>query len=200
MRMLCIAAAHDPVGYVSVAGKPLDETGLARLTGVSESEVAILLQELSEHDVFSRDRHGRIYSRRLIRDAKKQAIAKKNGKRGGNPTLSKQLENPSSDNPKVKGRDKPHKPEARSQSIPLSNDNGPADTGKQFWDSAKAYLGKSRSSLIGKLAGEYGGEAVASAITAAMLAPVQPPDRVAYVIGILRKGGKSHVDDFSSWC
>ena len=33
MRMLSIAAAHDPIGYVAVAGRTLDETALARLTG-----------------------------------------------------------------------------------------------------------------------------------------------------------------------
>lgn len=91
-------------------------------------------------------------------------------------------------------------PEARSQSIPLSNDNGPDDPGKAFWDSAKGYLGKSKAGLIGKLAGQYGREAVASAITAAMLETTQPPDRTAYIIGILRKGERSRVDDFSSWC
>lgn len=117
MRMLCIAAAHNPVGYVSVAGKPLDETSLARLTGASESEVETLLQELEQHGVFSRDRHGRIYSRRMIRDAKRSAQARKNGKLGGNPSIRKQRGNSGSVNPQVKlqvkGGVKTHKPEAR---------------------------------------------------------------------------------------
>lgn len=110
MRMLCIAAAHDPIGYVAVAGRGLDETSLARLTGCQESEVVSLLGELERNGVFSRDRHDRIYSRRMTRDARKSAVAKKNGKLGGNPTLSKDSENTSSD----KGQDnptvKPHKP------------------------------------------------------------------------------------------
>lgn len=62
MRMLCIASAHDPIGYVAVAGKGLDETSLARLTGCQESEIASLLGELDRNGVFSRDRQGRIYS------------------------------------------------------------------------------------------------------------------------------------------
>lgn len=102
MRMLCIAAAHDPIGYVAVAGRGLDETSLARLTGCQESEVASLLGELDRNGVFSRDRHGRIYSRRMVDDAKKSAIAKKNGKNGGNPSLCNQKENSGSD----KGEDK----------------------------------------------------------------------------------------------
>ena len=89
MRMLCIAAAHDPIGYVAVAGRGLDETSLARMTGCQESEATILLGELDRNGVFSRDRHGRIYNRRMIDDAKKASIARKNGKNGGNPTLRK---------------------------------------------------------------------------------------------------------------
>lgn len=115
MRMLCIAAAHDPIGYVAVAGKGLDETSLARLTGCLESEAASLLGELDRNGVFSRDRQGRIYSRRMIKDAKKSAIARKNGKNGGNPTLSNHDEISSSDKGGVKAPLKPHKPETRNQ-------------------------------------------------------------------------------------
>lgn len=115
MRMLCIAAAHDPIGYVAVAGKGLDETSLARLTGCLESEVASLLGELERNGVFSRDRHGRIYSRRMVKDARKSAIARKNGKNGGNPSLSNHDENSASDKGWVKPTLKPQKPEARSQ-------------------------------------------------------------------------------------
>jgi hypothetical protein len=115
MRMLCIAAAHDPIGYVAVAGKGLDETSLARLTGCQESEVTSLLGELERNGVFSRDRHNRIYSRRMVSDAKKAAIARKNGKNGGNPTLSKDKGNSASDKGRDKPEVKPHKPEARSQ-------------------------------------------------------------------------------------
>ena len=115
MRMLCIAAAHDPIGYVAVAGKGLDETGLALLTGRQESEIASLLGELDQHGVFSRDRQGRIYSRRMIRDARKAALARNNGKKGGNPTLSNHSGNPHSDKGHDKGDLKPHKPRAKSQ-------------------------------------------------------------------------------------
>lgn len=87
MDMLSIAGAHDPIGYVAVAGRGLDETAIARMTGVSESEVHALLGELERNGVFSRDRHGRIYSRRMVRDARKAAIARKDGAKGGNPKL-----------------------------------------------------------------------------------------------------------------
>lgn len=143
MRMLCIAAAHDPIGYVAVAGKPLNETDLARLTGASESEVATLLGELAGNDVFSRDRTGRIYSRRLIRDAKRSANARKNGKLGGNPTLGKSEGKSLSDNRQVKpgdkGQDKPHKPEAR-YSVPNGTGAEAPDLRKRLWGDGLSFV------------------------------------------------------------
>lgn len=128
MDMLCIAAAHDPIGYVAVAGRGLDVTDIARMTGGSETEVASLLGELDRNGVFSRDRHGRIYSRRMISDAKKASEARKNGKKGGNPTLGKGGQKSASDNPQRNpqdnGGDKPHKPEARSQSSSVPDGTG----------------------------------------------------------------------------
>lgn len=115
MRMLCVAAAHDPIGYVAVAGRALDETSIARMTGGQESEVRALLGELDRNGVFSRDRQGRIYSRRMVSDARRAATAKKNGKKGGNPNLSKDTENQNWDNPPDKGGLKPHKPSANIQ-------------------------------------------------------------------------------------
>jgi len=112
MDMLCIAAAHDPIGYVAVAGRALSETDIARMTGGLESEVCSLLGELDRNGVFSRDRQGRIYSRRMVSDARKAAIAKKNGKNGGNPSLGNQTRKPASVNPPVKPPLKPHKPSA----------------------------------------------------------------------------------------
>ena len=118
MRLLCIAAAHDPIGYVSTTGDPLGVTDLARLTGASETEVETLLAELERNGVFSRDRKGRIYSRRMIADAKASATAKKNGKLGGNPNLGNYKGNPHRDNPRPKAGDKPQKPSASTRLEP----------------------------------------------------------------------------------
>ena len=122
MRMLCIAAAHDPIGLVAVNGRALDAQALARMTGGLEPEVTALLAELAEHGVFSVDRHGRIYSRRMIRDAKVSKERSKagavgasvtNGKRYGNSDLPQQNPGKGSANASAKAR--PQKPEARSQ-------------------------------------------------------------------------------------
>jgi hypothetical protein len=117
--MLCIAAQADPTGYVVLNGRPLNAPEIARLTGGHASEVEILLDELERNGVFTRDRHGRIYSRRMLREQKKTKVAVINGKLGGNPTLGNKRRNSASDNqqdnPPDKGRDKTHKPEARNQ-------------------------------------------------------------------------------------
>jgi len=122
MRMLCIASAHVPIGYVAVAGRALDSSTIARMTGGSEAEVQTLLGELERNGVFSRDRTGRIYSRRMVRDAKKSAMARKNGKMGGNPKLGNNKENSSWDNQQDNRVVKPQKPEARTSEEDMDAD------------------------------------------------------------------------------
>jgi hypothetical protein len=106
MRMLCICAEANPKGYLLVAGRPLSPTELAHIAGKPEQEVEALLMELDRNGVFSRDAKTRIYSRRMLRDQKKQRIARKNGKAGGNPTLCRGTRIRAPD----KGGVKPHIP------------------------------------------------------------------------------------------
>lgn len=115
MRMLCIAAQHEPIGYVAVNGIGCTIEDIAKLGGVPVEEAERLVQELEARGVFSRNGKGTIYNRRMVRDAKKAKKARENGKKGGNPTLSKQSEIPPSDNLEPKGGDNTQKPEARSQ-------------------------------------------------------------------------------------
>jgi hypothetical protein len=80
--------------------------------------------------VFSRDRHARIYSRRMVSDAKRAAIARKNGKTGGNPSLTKDRRIPAQDNPLDKGELKTQEPTAIiqiEQEVSDANASSPAD-------------------------------------------------------------------------
>ena len=43
MRILCVAAEADPIGYVRVNGRALGVTDIAKLAGVTETECASLL-------------------------------------------------------------------------------------------------------------------------------------------------------------
>lgn len=126
MHMLCIAAKHDPIGIVAVAGRGLDVSELARAVGGNEIEVQSLLSELDRNGVFSRDRHGRIYSRRMMRDHNKSKAASKNGKMGGNPSLCKNKGNPASDNHPLNQEDKPQELIAKNQERKRKEDTASA--------------------------------------------------------------------------
>ena len=114
MRLLCVAAKSDPYGYVLINGCEIGVTGVARLGSVSETEAATLLDELERNGVFSRDRKGRIYSRRMVKESAARKKATENGKKGGNPALStsdrKQKEKSDPVNLEDKAPDKPPYP------------------------------------------------------------------------------------------
>ncbi len=87
MRMLCVCARHDPKGYLAINGRPLAVNAIARLAGIAETETEILLVELEQNGVFSRNRAGCIYSRRMVRDEKDP----KKGENTKNRALNKLL-------------------------------------------------------------------------------------------------------------
>lgn len=116
--LLCHMAQHDPIGILAVQGEALSISDVARMAGVSETDASTLISELERNGVFSRDRKGRIYSRRMTRDAKRSAEGQKNGKKGGNPNIGNKKEisegvNPPV-NPGVKGGVNTHIPVANS--------------------------------------------------------------------------------------
>jgi hypothetical protein len=117
MDMICLMHEAEPYGHLLVNRKPPTDTQLGALTGIASSTVRTLLSELEEAGVFSRNRSGVIYSRRMVADAKKAETARKNGQKGGNPNLCNNKDFPPSDNPPdnpgVNGGDKTHIPEAR---------------------------------------------------------------------------------------
>jgi len=103
MELICLMHEADPYGHLLINRKPPSDTQMGALTGVDPSTVRTLLSELEEAGVFSRNRAGVIYSRRMVADEKKAAVARANGKAGGNPNLCKTKPNPPSDNPPDKG-------------------------------------------------------------------------------------------------
>lgn len=139
MRMLCIAAKHEPIGYVAVNGRTPQPEEFARMCGCSPAEAEAWLTELERNGVFSRDRHGRIYSRRLIRDAHRAKTAQKNGKKGGNPNLGKQREISGLVNPPLNGGDNTHKPIANNQYNSTLFDTEPIPAASQGDDEFEAW-------------------------------------------------------------
>lgn len=73
------------------------------------------------------------------------------------------------------------------EDTPLPSGNGAApDSDKEFWDTAKAYLGKTKAGKIGQWARDYGKSETAAAITAAQLDRAVDP--VPYIEKTLRNG------------
>lgn len=68
MDMLCIAAAHNPVGYVAIAGRGLTTQEIARIACSDVAAVEAAIKELELNHVFDRNMAGLISSRRMIRD------------------------------------------------------------------------------------------------------------------------------------
>ena len=89
--LLALAAASNPVGYVcDEKGRPLTHEEIARVTGAaSPVEVAELIKGILEKGAASRDRSGRLFNRRMVRDAEIAAKRRLNGRLGGNATALK---------------------------------------------------------------------------------------------------------------
>jgi hypothetical protein len=119
MRMLCVCARHDPKGYLAINGHPLTVDAIARLAGVAETEAGSLLEELERNGVFSRNRSGCIFSRRMVRDEKRSQEGRKHKKRGLSQAYDMKGENDDPSRVAARGPS-PHIPEARSQSISVA--------------------------------------------------------------------------------
>jgi hypothetical protein len=87
--LLCLMGMNDRRGYLELAGKPLtDPAQIARLTGGEASEVQRLMEGLEAAGVFSRDARECIFSRRMVADAERSEVGRKEGLKGGNPVLT----------------------------------------------------------------------------------------------------------------
>lgn len=85
----CLGLMHEaePRGYLVFAGEPVSVEKLALLVGRPLKEVRAALAELEHAGVPSRDAHGTMFSRRMVRDTARAIKAAADGARGGNPTL-----------------------------------------------------------------------------------------------------------------
>jgi hypothetical protein len=200
MEMLAIMHEATPRGFLLVSGKAPTDAQLAVLAGAPLEQVTEAIGELEATGVFSRTREGVIYSRRMTRDAKKAATARKNGKNGGNPRLRKETGNPPLDNPSVKGGVKPQKPDARESSVPIgtgADAPGPASplsSSQAVWQSyphkLAAISGKPEAKVrtwMGKVLKEHSPEAFSIAAEAALR--IGTGDPFAYIVKALQNIG-----------
>lgn len=132
MRILCVCARHEPKGYLAINGNPLAVDAIARLAGVAETEAGTLLDELERNGVFSRNRAGCIYSRRMVRDEKRSQEGRKHKKRGLSQATENTEENPAPSRGPSRGPS-PHIPEARSQKKENTSSSPPSAAFERFW-------------------------------------------------------------------
>lgn len=131
IELLCIMSTASPVGHLIINGKAPTDMQIAMQTGIPSDQIPALLGELEKEGVFSRNREGIIYSRKMIFDAKKAQIGRKNGLKGGAPKHRKNNSNSGVgyQNGNQSGNPPPTDPESRVQNIYNNNisDNGTKD-------------------------------------------------------------------------
>lgn len=84
-HMLAIMAGAS--GYLAVEGRPITVKQLAALAGSPLAEVQHAYDELLQCNVFSVDRYGTPFNRRMVKAQKKAGSSRKNGQNGGRPKL-----------------------------------------------------------------------------------------------------------------
>src|SRR5438046_1607510 len=72
--MLCIMQDCDPIGTLTLNGKPYPVERLASALGRSSEVVGEIIFALLETGVASQDENGVIYSRRMVRDQYKREL------------------------------------------------------------------------------------------------------------------------------
>ena len=89
--LLALAAVGNPVGYVcDDRGRKLSDDEIARVTNAgSVEEVTTLINGILEKGAASRDRTGRLFNRRMVRQSELAAKRAFAGKRGGERTKLK---------------------------------------------------------------------------------------------------------------
>lgn len=85
--MICLMHEGYPYGYLKVGNKVILPSNLSRMVGATLQEVEGWIKELEEANVFSRDKDGCIFSRRMVNDEKIRQSRAIGGKLGGNPHL-----------------------------------------------------------------------------------------------------------------
>lgn len=89
--LLALASVGSPIGYVcDDRGRPLPLEEIRRVSNAATiEEVAELIAGILDKGAASRDRAGRLFNRRMVRDHAKAAKLRKNSAKGGEATSLK---------------------------------------------------------------------------------------------------------------
>lgn len=144
LEMLLLMAESDQIGYLRIKGRTPTPKQIAALTRTDPELVEERLNELEEGGVFSRDKRGVIFSRKMVRDEEKARKSRANGKKGGNPSLCKKTENECLDNQPDKTTEaRSQKPETRKEKKRASAPPSYSESFEAFW---RAYPDRTNNS------------------------------------------------------
>jgi hypothetical protein len=87
LRLMFIMHDSERYGYLMQHGSPIPGINAARRVSLDVEQYESLLRELLDAGVPGVMPDGTIYSRRMVRDAKRRLEAQVNGRKGGNPAL-----------------------------------------------------------------------------------------------------------------
>lgn len=150
IEMICLMHEATPYGQLLIHGQSPNVAQLASLTGIQVAECSDLVAELERNGVFSRTREGVIYSRKLVRMEAKTALARKVGKKGGNPALCKDTINSASVNRDDNSSLIPRIPDTRYQNISPSGDTGELAEAVKHYNEAASRSGWPRVGRMSK--------------------------------------------------
>jgi hypothetical protein len=93
--LICLASDGAPVGFVTDArGDPVPVEEIARFANCSAGEASSLISSILKKAAASRDRSGRLYNRRMVRDYELSVKRRRAGQLGGAATAMKWQANP----------------------------------------------------------------------------------------------------------
>lgn len=116
-EMLAIMSESDPIGFLKINGAAVSDEHLSKQVGAPQSQVSPLVEELESNGVFSRNKAGVIYSRKMNRDRIRRESSQNHGRKGGNPALLKQRQKPDTLNLPLTPGVNPQRLETRDQSL-----------------------------------------------------------------------------------
>lgn len=129
MRMLCAMNRGQPYGHLAINGKAPSSRQLSIMLSATEKEVMKLIPELTDAGVCSITEEGIVYSRRMVRDKAIRDEAVRNGRTGGNPTLTGRGKPGGLTPPDKPTSGKPHKLESESEAEAESEEENPPPNG-----------------------------------------------------------------------
>jgi uncharacterized protein YdaU (DUF1376 family) len=161
---------------------PDDDKKLAKYARVTPGQWARLRPVLQE---FFKVKDGHWTQGRLTDEAEAvRQHRERQSKAGKASALKRKGRHSTAVQPEGNQKATPYSYSTPNNSVTEVTDAG-ASPDKVFWDSAKAYLGKSKAGMIGKWVRDYGRDATAKAITAAQIERAVDP--VPYIERVLRK-------------